>query len=81
MHRCSVCRDAASALLSRAMQLLTVHRILIGSAIVVFAGYAVREAFAYAAGDAEAIVGGLVSLAGAAALLAYLRWLRRHRRA
>ena len=58
------------------MNLLTAHRILIGSGIAVFLLYAVHEAFAYAGGDSAALLRALLSVAGAGGLLAYFRWLR-----
>lgn len=59
------------------MQLLTVHRILIGSGVLVFAVYGIHQINAFANGDAAAIWHALLSASGAVTLLAYLRWLRR----
>ena len=60
------------------MSLLTVHRILIGSGIAVCLVYTVRQVLTYvSASDSSALVRALVSLLSAAALLLYLRSIRR----
>jgi len=63
------------------MTLLTMHRILIGSGVAVFLLYALHEATSFAAGDGPAAARGVLSVAAALALVAYLRWLHRRRTA
>ena len=57
------------------MTLLTAHKILITSAVLMFVLYGTSELRNYAAGDAAALLRGVVSLATAGALGLYLRWV------
>ena len=57
------------------MRLITAHRILIGSAILFFIFYAVRE-FQGAGETAEGMWRGVIALAGSLGLLVYLCRLR-----
>lgn len=60
------------------MQLIWFHRVLIGVAIVFFAGFGVWELLGYRTdGDMTSLFSGLISLAVAVILLVYLRRLRR----
>ena len=63
------------------MSLLTAHKILISSAILMFALYGAAELRNYNHGDAAALVRSLVAAAAAVGLGVYLRrvW-RRNRR-
>jgi multisubunit Na+/H+ antiporter MnhG subunit len=62
----------------RAMQLIWFHRVLIGAAIVFFAGFGVWELLGYNSNrDSTALVLGLVSIVVAVALLIYLLRLKR----
>ena len=55
------------------MTLLTAHKILIGSAIALFIGYALYELRRYLGGDALASLRALASAVGAAGFAIYLR--------
>jgi len=59
------------------VSLLTAHKIFIGSAIALFAGYGLRELERYFQGDSTALVRSLLSGAGTVALVLYLRWVWR----
>jgi len=61
------------------MQLMTFHRVLIGSAIAVFLAYSAHQLFYAAAGGAMPILRSALSLMGAICLVAYLRWMGRRR--
>lgn len=61
------------------MTLLTAHKILISSAVALFAGYAVFEWRNYGGGDVSALLRSLGSGAAALGLAAYLRWVWIHR--
>jgi hypothetical protein len=60
------------------MSLLTVHKVMVATAILFCAGFAVREVILLASGGGfvSAFL-GLVSAAGAVVLAFYLRWLLR----
>jgi len=62
------------------MSLLTAHKVLVVTAILFCAGFAVREAIAVAAGTDRGLVPlflGAIAAAGAVGLVLYLRWLLR----
>jgi hypothetical protein len=60
------------------MNLFAVHKLMIATAILFCAGFAVREAVEIArSGGGLAILLGAVSAAGAVVLGFYLRWLMR----
>lgn len=61
------------------MTLLTAHKILISSAIIMFVVYAAREVLSYADGDVDALISGVLGLAAAVGLTFYLRWVWIHR--
>ena len=57
------------------MSLLGAHKILIASAVVLFAGYALWELRNYAGGDATAPARGVLAGIAAVDLAVYLRWV------
>lgn len=57
------------------MTVLTAHKILIGSAIALFAGYSFWEFRRYTGGDASAVWRAALAAVGAVALSFYLRWV------
>lgn len=57
------------------MSLLTAHKILIGTAVALFTGYAVSELRQHLSGDSAALLPALLSALAAAALTVYLRWV------
>ena len=62
------------------MSLLTAHKVLVVTAVLFCAGFAVREAMAVVAGADGVLVPlilGAVSATGAVVLVLYLRWLLR----
>jgi hypothetical protein len=59
--------------------LLTAHKILISSAIIMFAVYSAREFQRYADGDVSRLIGGSLGAAVAIGLAFYLRWVWIHR--
>ncbi len=61
------------------MTLLTAHKILIGSAIALFAGYCLWEFRRYTGGDGSALLRSGLAAAGAVGLAWYLRWVWVHR--
>ena len=61
------------------MSVLTAHKILISSAVALFALYAGWEWRNYSDGDLSALLRSLLSAAGAGALGIYLRWVWVHR--
>ena len=63
------------------MSLLTAHKILISSAILMFALYSAAELRNYGNGDASALLRSLVAVAAAVGLGVYLRrvWQRNRR--
>ena len=61
------------------MTVLTAHKILISSAVVLFVLYAVFELRNYGDGDPSALWRALISAAAAVALAIYLRWVWVHR--
>ncbi len=61
------------------MSLLTAHKILIGSAIALFVGYAVAELRQGLSGDSSAILPAVLAALAAGGLAVYLRWLWRRR--
>lgn len=58
------------------MKLITVHRILIGSAIAMFLLYGTQRADAYLSGDQASLLPAILSFASVAAFIWYYRWLR-----
>lgn len=61
------------------MTLLTAHKILISSAVVMFVVYAAREFINYTNGDASALISCILGTVAAVGLGFYLRWVWRHR--
>ncbi len=61
------------------MTLLTAHKILISSAVALFALYSLWELRNYAASDGGTLLRSLGSAAGAAGLALYLRWVWRRK--
>jgi hypothetical protein len=61
------------------MTLLTAHKILIGSAIALFAGYSSWEFQKYSGGDGSALLRSALAAVGAGGLAFYLRWVWVHR--
>lgn len=60
------------------MSLLTFHKLMIATAILFCAGFAVREVvLVVSSGGAVPVLLGAVSAAGAVLLAVYLRWLLR----
>ncbi len=60
------------------MSLLTVHKVMIATAILFCAGFAVREAvLIVTVGGFVPVLLGAISAGGALALALYLRWLLR----
>jgi hypothetical protein len=59
--------------------LLTAHKILISSAIIMFMVYAAREYQQFADGDVDSLIRGILAAAVAAGLAFYLRWVWIHR--
>ena len=56
------------------MRLTTAHKILIGSAIVFFAGYGIWELVRYTdSGAQSSLLAGVLALGGTAGLAVYLR--------
>jgi hypothetical protein len=62
-----------------AVTLLTAHKILISSAVLLFLVYAGWELRHYAAGDASALLRSALSALAAMGLAVYLRWVWIHR--
>ncbi len=63
----------------RCVSVLTAHKILISSAVVLFVLYAAWEWRNYSGGDLSALPRSLMSAGGAGALAIYLRWVWVHR--
>ncbi|MBI3782084.1 MAG: hypothetical protein HY270_01650 [Deltaproteobacteria bacterium] len=61
------------------MQLLTAHKILIGTAIVMFIVYGGVEIGHYLGGDTTALAHVAVAAVSSVALALYLRWVWIHR--
>jgi len=61
------------------MTLLTAHKILISSAIALFAGYCFWELRNFSAGDSSALLRSGLAAAGTVGLAFYLRWVWLHR--
>ncbi len=55
--------------------MLSAHKILIGSAIALFAGYAVAELRRALSGDSSALLPAALSVLAAGILVLYLRWV------
>ena len=59
--------------------MLTAHKILISSAVVMFVVYAAHEFVIYTSGEAEALMRGILGGAASVGLALYLRWVWIHR--
>jgi hypothetical protein len=59
--------------------LLTAHKILISSAVVMFVVYSAWELHNYTTGDASALLRSILAGAAAVGLAFYLRWVWIHR--
>jgi NADH:ubiquinone oxidoreductase subunit K len=61
------------------MTVLTAHKILITSAVLMFVLYSAWELHNYASGDAAALLRSILAGAAAIGLALYLRWVWIHR--
>lgn len=61
------------------MTVLTAHKILIASAVLLFVVYSAWELHHYTTGDASALVRSILAGAAAIGLAVYLRWVWIHR--
>ena len=61
------------------MTLLTAHKILISSAVVMFVVYSAWELHNYTNGDASALLRSILAGVAAVGLAIYLRWVWIHR--
>ena len=61
------------------MTVLTAHKILIASAVMLFVLYSAWELHNYTDGDASALLRTVLAAAAAVGLAVYLRWVWIHR--